>query len=198
MTSEPLTELIMAHSRALSEGEPLYAKKLLGLGTRAAIDQALSRFAKSGALLRVGRGIYVRPIESRFGARAPETEKLVEAIAEARGETVASHGAAAANALGLTTQVPTRSVYLTSGRSRTLHLGKLKVELQHVPSWQLTLAGRPGGQIVRALAWLGPERAREISPLLKLKVPKAVIEEVARARMRLPEWMARQVSELAG
>lgn len=198
MTHEPLAELIMSHARALPEGEPLYAKQLLSLGSRAAVDQALSRLAKSGALLRVGRGLYVRPIASRFGTRPPETEKLVEAIAEVRGETVASHGAAAANALGLTTQVPTRSVYLTSGRSRTLNFGKLKVEFQHVPSWQLTLAGKPGGQIVRALAWFGPERARNLSPLLKLKAPKGAIEEVARARMRLPEWMARQVSELVG
>lgn len=197
MTSEPLAEQIMHHARTLPEGEPLYAKQLLGLGSRAGVDQALSRLARTGALLRVGRGLYVRPIESRFGTRAPETEKLVEALAEARGETVASHGAAAANALGLTTQVPTRSIYLTSGRSRTLTLGKLKVELQHVPSWQLTLAGRPGGEIVRALAWLGPERACELSPLLKLKAQRSAIEEVARARIRLPEWMARQVSELA-
>ena len=197
MTSEPLAEQIMHHARTLPEGEPLYAKQLLGLGSRAGVDQALSRLARTGALLRVGRGLYVRPVESRFGTRAPETEKLVEAIAGARGETVASHGAAAANALGLTTQVPTRSIYLTSGRSRTLTLGKLNVELQHVPSWQLTLAGRPGGEIVRALAWLGPERACQLSPLLKLKAQRSAIEEVARARIRLPEWMARQVSELA-
>ena len=198
MTNEPLAEMIMARAKALPEGEPLYAKLLLSLGRRAAIDQALSRLAKGGALLRVGRGLYVRPIESRFGSRPPEAEKLVEAIAHARGETIASHGAAAANALGLTTQVPTRSVYLTSGRSRTLSLGKLKVELQHVPSWQLTLAGRPAGQIVRALAWLGPERASAMVPALQRKASRAAIEEVAGARLRLPEWMARQVSELAG
>lgn len=198
MSNESLAEQIMIHARALPEGEPLFAKQLLGLGTRTGIDQALSRLAKSGELLRVGRGIYVRPIEGRFGTRPPETGKLVEAIAEARGETIASHGAAAANALGLTTQVPTRSVYLTSGRSRTLNLGKLRVELRHVPAWQLTLAGKPGGQIVRALAWLGPQRAQELSPLLKRKAPRGAIEEVARARVRLPDWMARQVGELAG
>ena len=45
-------------------------------------------------------------------------------------------GAAAANALGLTTQVPVRSVYLTSGRSRTMILGKQVIELQHAPRWQ--------------------------------------------------------------
>lgn len=198
MSNEAIAERIMIQARALPEGEPLFAKQLLCLGTRAAVDQALSRLAKSGALLRVGRGIYARPIESRFGTRPPEMGKLVEAIAEARGETVAPHGAMAANALGLTTQVPTRSVYLTTGRSRTLNLGKLKIELQHVAPWQLTLAGKPGGEIVRALAWLGPERSQEVSSLLKRKAPRGAIEEVARARMRLPDWMARQVGELAG
>lgn len=181
MTSKPLAELILSHARTLPAGEPLYAKQLLGLGSRAAIDQALSRLAKGGALLRVGRGIYVRPVEGRFGTRPPETEKMVRAIAEARGETVASHGATAANALGLTTQVPTRSIYLTSGRSRTLNLGKLTVELQHAPPWQLTLAGTPGGQIVRALAWLGPERSQGMTQEIKRRAPPGAIEEVARA-----------------
>jgi hypothetical protein len=32
-----------------------------------------------------------------------------------RGETIEIHGAAAANKLGLTTQVPVREVHLTSG-----------------------------------------------------------------------------------
>jgi len=71
-------------------------------------------------------------VASRFGTRPPDAKKLVETIAQARGETVASHGVAAANALGLTTQVPTRSVFLTSERSRTLSFGKRTLELQHV------------------------------------------------------------------
>jgi hypothetical protein len=63
------------------------------------------------------------------------------------GETIVSNGAAAANALGLTTQVPVRSVYLTSGRSRKMHLGKQVVELRHAPRWQLALANRPAGRL---------------------------------------------------
>ena len=110
--------------------------------------------------MRAGRGAYVRPIETRFGVRAPSAEKVVEAIASLRGETVVSHGAAAANALGLTTQVPVRVVYLTSGRSRHLKLGAQVVELKHAPGWQLIKAGQPAGEAVRALAWLGPAHAR--------------------------------------
>ena len=58
----------------------------------------------------------------------------------------------------LTTHVPVRAVYLTSGKTRKLTLGKQIIELQHAPSWQLTFAKEPAGEIVRALAWAGPER----------------------------------------
>jgi hypothetical protein len=101
----------------------LTAKELLHLGSRTAVDQLLSRLVQRGCLLRAGRGIYVRPIESRFGTRAPSAVKMTEGLANQRGEIIVSHGAAAANALGLTTQVPMRAVYLTSGPSRRLKLG---------------------------------------------------------------------------
>ncbi len=154
-----LTDQILEHATRLSEGTPVAAKSLLHLGNRAAVDQALSRLAERGQLLRAGRGVYMLPVTSRFGTRAPSVEQAVEALAAQRGEVIVSSGAAAANSLGLTTQVPVRSVYLTSGRTRKMSLGKQIVELRHAPRWQLTMAHRPAGQAVRALAWLGPERA---------------------------------------
>lgn len=153
---QKLAERIIAHTKTLPEGTPLAAKALLHLGKRAAVDQALSRLARRGRLLRAGRGLYLRPVESKYGVRAPAAEKVVEAIAARRGEAIATSGAAAANALGLTTQVPVRPVYLTSGPSRKLKLGAQIVELRHAPRWQLTLAERAAGEALRALAWVGP------------------------------------------
>src|SRR5918994_1950044 len=101
-----LTSQILEEASRLPEGAPLAAKALLRLGSRPAVDQALSRLARRGQLLRAGRGIYVRPVESRFGVRAPSVEKVIEAVAAQRGETIVPSGAAAANTLGLTTQVP--------------------------------------------------------------------------------------------
>jgi hypothetical protein len=175
---------------------PLVAKELLHLGSRAAVDQVLSRLVRRGTLLRAGRGIYVLPVENRFGSRAPSTAKMVEGLATQRGETIVSHGAAAANALGLTTQVPMRAVYLTSGPSRRLKLGAQTVELRHAPVWQLIFPGRAAGDVVRALAWLGPEKAREALRTLRTKLPPTEINEVAAARARLPTWMAQEVSAL--
>jgi hypothetical protein len=190
-----LTEEILEHSRTVPEGALLTAKGLLHLGQRAAVDQALSRLARRGKLLRAGRGLYVRPVESRFGARAPTTEKVVAGLAELRGETVASHGAAAANALGLTSQVPVRSVYLTSGPSRTLRLGRQSVEMRHAPAWQLVLAGRPAGEILRALAWLGPSKAEGAMLTLRRTLPASDLQALAKAAPLLPTWLAQQVSQ---
>lgn len=191
-----LAKQIVEHTSKLPEGTPLAVKELLHLGHRAAIDQVLSRMVGRGTLLRAGRGIYVLPVESRFGSRAPFTLKMVEGLASQRGETIVPHGAAVANALGLTTQVPMRAVYLTSGRSRLLKLGAQMVELRHAPIWQLILPGRAAGDVVRALAWLGPEKAGDALRKLCAKMPASELQEVASARARLPTWMAQEVSAL--
>jgi|SRR5712691_2022488 len=196
MIMQNLAEKVLKHANGLSEGTPLAAKELLHLGSRAAVDQVLSRLVRRGVLLRAGRGVYVQPVESRFGTRAPSTAKMVEGLAAQRGETIVAHGAAAANTLGLTTQVPVREVFLTSGPSRRLKLGSQIVELRHAPAWQLVLPGRGAGNVVRALAWLGPKKAGEAIRRLKLKLPPAELEEIASARARLPTWMAREVSAL--
>jgi hypothetical protein len=102
----------------------------------------------------------------------------------------------AANALGLTTQVPTREVYLTSGPTRHLKLGSQVIELRHAPAWQLGRPGQTAGNVVRALAWMGRGRTAEAIAKLKSQLPSSELEEVAAARAQLPEWMAKEVSQL--
>ena len=192
-----LSEHILAYVEQLPEGVPLAAKILLHLGTRAGVDQALSRLAASGQLVRVGRGVYLRPVTGRFGTHPPSIEQVVEALAMQRGEIIVPNGAAAANVLGLTTQVPVRPVYLTSGRSRTVTLGQLRLELRHAPPWQTALADSPAGQAVRALAWLGPEHTDAALPVLKRKLPLTAFRELLAAAPQFPNWLALSVGKAA-
>ncbi len=192
-----LTEEILTYAKGLPEGTPVTAKGLLHLGNRAAVDQTLSRLTERGQLIRAGRGVYFLPIASRFGARSPSVEQAVEALASLWGETIVPSGAVAANTLGLTTQVPVRSVYLTSGRSRKMNLGKQVVELRHAPRWQLAMAHRPAGEAVRALAWLGPEKAEVALQTLKRKLPPGDFSELLAVAPQLPTWLARSVGKAA-
>ena len=172
------------------------AKGLLHLGSRAAVDQTLSRLAARGELIRAGRGIYMRPVQTRFGPRSPSAEQAIEALAVQRGETIVPSGAAAANALGLTTQVPVKSVYLTSGRSRVLNLGRQAVELRHAPRWQLALGSKTSGQAVRALAWLGPDEAPKALQILRSKLTETAKTELVSAAPQFPTWLARLIGKM--
>ena len=121
---------------------------------------------------------------------------MIEGLANQRGETIVAHGAAAASALGLTTQVPMRAVYLTSGPNRRLKLGAQVIEFRHAPVWQLISPGRAAGEVVRALAWLGPKKTAGAISVLRAKLSPSALKEVAAARTRLPAWMAQEVSSL--
>ncbi len=192
-----LTEKIMEHAEGLPEGTPLVAKELLHLGTRAGVNRALSRLAKRGRLFRAERGVYFRMVTSRFGTQPPLVEHVIKGLAAQRGEAIARHGASAANALGLITQVPMRSIYLTSGRSRTLIFGNRKIELRNAPSWQLVLADHPAGQVVRALAWLGPDEVEDAIRRLKPRIPAEAFDIMASVAHRLPDWLAQSITRAA-
>ncbi len=189
-----LSRRIMEHAASVPEATPLCPAALLHLGNRAAVDQALSRLARSGELMRICQGVYMRPIETRFGLRAPRVGKALAALSQLWGETIVPCGGAAANCLGLTTQNPVRAVYLTSGPTRRLHFDSSIVELRHAPRWQLAAPHRKAGNVIRALAWLGPE---EVELGLEAVLPTLSaedIDELAAARAVMPIWMAEPVS----
>jgi hypothetical protein len=190
-----LAENILSQAETLPEGALISAKGLLHLGSRAAVDQALRRLKLRKELLPLYPGAYVRPVKSRFGVRAPSAEKVVEAIAATRAETVVPHGAAAANSLGLTTQVPTKLVYLTSGKDRTFKLGAQVVEMKRAPQWMLQPSHRAAGEAVRALAWMGERHAEEALTTLKHKLPRSTVDELIAIRPSLPSWLSKSIGQ---
>jgi hypothetical protein len=189
-----LTQQILAYAQQLPEGALISPKGLLHLGKRAAVDQTLSRLARRQELMRVARGVYVKPVRTKYGVRSPHPEKIVEELSNVGGETIVSSGAAAANALGLTTQVPVKTVYLTSGRSRQLVLGKQTVELRHANPRQLVKAHEKAGQAARALTWLGRERAGRALNTLRGTLSPEAWSSLSEMRPALPEWLAESVS----
>ena len=190
-----VAESILTYSQTLPEGALISAKEVLHLGHRAAVDQALKRLEARSELMRIGRGLYTRPVKTRFGSRAPSAEKIIERVATTRAETIVPHGAAAANALGLTTQVPAKLVYLTSGPDRTFKLGAQLLEMKHAPYWMLLPSQPVAGEAVRALAWVGQKRAFEALTILKNKLAASTLNELVALRPALPAWMSKSISQ---
>ena len=81
---QTVAEKILSEAKTLQEGALISAKEFLHLGSRAAVDQALKRLKERKELMPLYRGVYVRPVKTRFGTRAPAAEKVVERIAATR------------------------------------------------------------------------------------------------------------------
>ena len=187
-----LPNRILEHAAALPEAAALCPGALLHLGSRAAVDQALSRLARAGRLLRVCRGVYIAVCRDPLRLLRPERrESDRHARGTLWGKTIVSCGASAANVLGLTTQNPVLFVYLTSGPNCRLRFDTQEVRLRHAPRWQLVAPYRPAGDAVRALAWFGP---REVEDALAAVVSRLSAEDMAervdvhflRGRSRVP------------
>jgi hypothetical protein len=133
-------------------GELIFPTDFRGLGTGMAIKQALSRLVKSGKLNRVAHGIYYVPkVDPVLGKLKPGADEVVEKLAKKEKVRVVPAGANALNRLGLSTQVPTRLVYLTDGPSRQLRLGKLMVRFKATSHKKLSRIGKISSLVIQAL-----------------------------------------------
>ena len=116
----------------------------------------MSRLVRAGQLRRIGRGLYDYPKTSaRLGVLAPSPKAVERALARRSGATLKSSAAQVANALGVSTQVPMRTVLETTGRSRTVTVQGRTMRLVHRAPSKL---GRPSGvadDVIRALSYLG-------------------------------------------
>ena len=189
---------IMERADALPEATPICPKALLDLGSRAGIDQALSRLVRDGYLDRICRGVYMRPVETRFGLRSPSLKKALWALSALWGEVIVPSGAAAANVLGLTTQNQVLPTCLTSGCDRDLRFGAGTVRLFHAPRWQLVAPHSPAGAVIRALSWLGREEVHANLSRVSSRLSPEDRAELLEARAILPTWMAEPVSATLG
>ena len=191
-TTTKTAKLIRQRIEAMPIGEPFTPTAFLECGTRASVDQTLSRLVKAGSIERVTRGVFVRPEVSRFvGKVSPSPLKVAETVAKTTGAIVQVHGAEAARRLELTTQVPTQSVFVTSGPSKRIRVGKMEIRLQHVCQRKLALAGRPAGLALAAMWYLGK---KEVTPALVEKIRRKLgsseFEVLKSATSSMPAWMS--------
>lgn len=90
------------------------------LGSRASIDLSLHSLEKKGTVQRIMRGIYFYPQNSSLLKEQLPVEMpgVAHALARKFGWDIEPSGETALNILGISTQVPSKYVYITNGRSR--------------------------------------------------------------------------------
>lgn len=181
---------VMKRVRASGRGSVFTPSDFLTVAARSSVDQALSRLVKGGQLRRLARGLYDFPkLHPKLGALSPAPDDVAHALARETGSQVQIAGARAANALGLSTQVPAQSTYLTDGPSRRVVLGKRIVDLRHASPKHLIAPGSPVGTVVQALRHVGPVRAADVAQVAARRLSANDKKTLASTALQAPAWM---------
>jgi hypothetical protein len=179
--------------RKAGRGTLFFVENFLTNGTAKAVAKALERFTKQGELVRVARGIYVRPeIDPVIGPVTPRLEAIAEAIARRDKARITPTGEYALNRLGLSTQVPLNVVYLTDGADRKIKIGKRTISFKRATPKNVAAIGDISGLAIQALKTIGknkvtPDEIAKIQQQLK----KEKITHLQHDIRLAPDWIRR-------
>jgi hypothetical protein len=190
---------ILARVEAAGIGAVFTPRQFLDLGSREAVDQALSRHARAGTLRKVARGLYDLPHKHpRLGDLAASTDAIAAALKGRDAIRLQPTGAYAANILGLSDQVPMRIVFLTDGPSRRVTVGNREIMLRHTTPRNMATAGRASGLVIQALRWLRKENVDEkiVAKLRRNLKPEDRAALIADAHLA-PAWISAIFHRLA-
>lgn len=179
------------------EGSLIFPTDFRGKGSEAAIHKALSRLVRAGKLKRLTHGIYYIPkTDPLFGEVKPSVEEVAEMLARKEKVRIRPTGAYALNKLGLSTQVPTKLVYITDGPPRLLKIGKLTIKFKAVSPKKLAMKGELSGLIIQALEELDldkmdKERETKIKDLLLKENPGNLKHDLELAPARINDYIVK-------
>jgi len=187
---------------AINEGNIFFPADFRGTGSQGAIKMALSRAVRSGQIHRLAQGIYFVPvIDPVLGELTPSPETVAEQLAEREKVRIRPAGAFALHKLGLTTQVPTRLVYLTDGHPRKFKIGKATVEFKATTPKKMALAGEISGPLILALEGLelnkiDPATEKRIICLLQLEKPTLLDHDLQLASGKIYDYLVRLLKQM--
>ena len=193
------TDRIWNRIKRKGRGGIFVPKDFLDLGSRASVDQTLSRLVDAVRIRRLARGLYDYPKQhSRFGDLSPSLDSIAQALARSTGGKAQVAGAHAANMLGLSSQVPAKAVYITDGPSRKVTVGNQVITFKHAAPRSLSGSGTTAGSVYQALRFLGPDGVMNdtIQSLRNTLSPEDK-DQLLRLRPDMPAWMHPAVDQIS-
>lgn len=189
--SDSVENQVLHKIRAEKRGTIFFVENFLFAGNAKAVNKALERLADKGEVTRIATGMYVRPKKSKLlGYVTPSVEEIAAAIAKRDKARIVPTGSFALNALGLSTQVPLKAVYLTDGAARVIKIGKRTIQFKKTTPKNLSAKGPVSKLVIQALKAIGkdkasPDEEKKILELLQKEQPEYLEHDILLA----PEWI---------
>ena len=154
---------IVKYIKRNRKGKIFFADEFRKYGGNDAVRQTLSRLCKTKFLIRLSAGIYLYPEQDKLiGIIYPSIETIAKIIAKREKTRLIPTGAYALNALGLSTQIPARVVFLTDGTARVVRVGKkATVKFQRTVAKNLSFKGKISSLAIFALKEIGKDKVTD-------------------------------------
>lgn len=192
---------IEKYIKSITRGFLLFPDDFGEFGTSDAVRKAIQRLREKGILKQVAHGIYVRPkISELIGELMPTAEEVAWGIAKRDKIKLVPTGTYALNALGLSTQVPLKLVFLTDGAARTIKVGKRTIKLKRTTPKNLLAKGKISALVIQALREIGKDKAtgselKKIIALLKKEEEKKLMHDISLAPAWIKEIMKQAIEK---
>ena len=162
------------------------------------VGGTLAELTQEGMLVKLAQGVYAKPRRSRFGLVLPSVDKIVQAIAARDNAEVLPSGMTALNVLGLSTQVPMKYSYLTTGSERIIKLENQEIRLKRGVPKNFCYETKLIALLVQALKTLkqpnvGEEELQVIRSLISREPDRSAL---AKDVDMMPVWMKRIVKPM--
>lgn len=187
-----ITDQITRRIHAKRRGWVFTPKDFLDMGSRAAVDQVLSRLVKQDKIRRLDRGLYDFPKQhATLGTLSPDADSIAHALATQYGDIAFPSGAMAANLLGLSTQVPAKPTYMTNGISRTKNVAGRTITFKHARVPLMRRLPDNVNYLLQALSYLGKDSIdSDVIQRCATRLDSRDINSLSQAAAQVPGWMA--------
>ena len=175
------------------KGKIFFLEDFTKYGSKNAVRQTLFRLCNDKFLIRLSAGIFLYPKTDKYiGVIYPSIEEIAKEIAKREKARLIPTGVYALNALGLSTQMPMRVVFLTDGTPRIINIeGKASIKFKKTIPKYLALRGKIMTLVIFALKEIGQKQiSDEHLSKIKKALEKEKRENIEHDVKLAPEWIA--------
>lgn len=160
------------------------AKDFIHLAESKTINKSLERLVLSNKIRRVLTGIFYisKYIEILNDYESPSIDEIAKALARKNNWAITPTGNVALNKLGLSTQVPSKYLYLSSGTYKKYQIGNAELQFRRTNNRELFKYSEETNLIIQAIKTLGKNNITEndinrISIRFESSKKNAILEE---------------------
>lgn len=135
----------------------------MDIAKTATIHWVMHRLVQEGTIRRVIRGIYDYPRFSELLQKPmpPDIHKVARALERKFGWRIQPGGAVSLNLMGISTQVPSKFVYLSDGPNRKYQVGETTLLFKHQALKEASLNYEVSAILVQGLKEIGKNHVNE-------------------------------------